>query len=576
MTVLLVATCHKASAQANCNFFVDQFFGYTCELHDAIVEEDNFNLVINTDNHASGSTDASVTSLTVGNNTALRFFPSSILAQFPNLRYLILENAGIENLTPGSFSGCNNVVIIHIRHNSFPTVPAGLFDDCENLGVLDLTDNGINEVHEDAFENIPTILELDLIRNNLTRIQSGLLRNLVNLEELNLHQNRISEIGVGAFSTLSSLNTFYLRNNQITTITADMFGDRINMVYFNVNSNLLTRVPQLPENAPRIHYVHMADNQISEIAEGDFTFSHHNITNIDLTGNRLTELRGDPFVVLENLDILTVTNNRIESVDHEFFDKVPSLYTFYFDGNMCANARFDNIRSRDQTEVIQSTFDRCFYNSFEPETTHTCTFVQDVNLGYTCEVSDITFQTFRDKFTFTGNHLATELDNSHVTGLRIVNSNFARVPPSIFAIFPNLHFFSLTDSDFSVIEENTFERCGDLRWIDLSRNRVQRLSRHSFHNCVHLTELILDDNRIAEIEPCNSFILNIYQAQMLSMRRNICIDQVFQTSGRLFDEYERIVSQYLSRCYSLWYMFLDTPAGASARASQKATCSLKR
>lgn len=568
---MLATTCHQATAQARCHFYLDQILGYTCELHNAIVQEDNFNLVVQTDN-----TDASVTGLTIGNNTVLRFFPSSLLRQFPYTRYLLLDNAGIEHLTPGSFDGCGNIAILNIRHNHIDNIPAGLFNDCGTLAILDLSDNGINEIHENAFENVPTLLELDINQNNLTRIQNGLLRNLVNLEELNIRNNRISEIENGAFSSLASLNSFYLRNNLIAEITPEMFGERINLVFFNVNSNLLTSIPRLPENAPRIKYVYIADNLIREILPGDFGLAYRNITNLDLSGNQIGELSGDPFGHLENLDVLTVTNNRIESLDHELFEKIPSLYTFYFERNLCADARFDNIRSIDQNDIIQATFDRCFYQFFEPEITQTCNFVQDVTLGYTCEVSDITFQSYRDKFTFIGEHLANELNDTHVTGLRIVNSNLVRVPPSIFALFPNLQFLSLTDSDFAVIEQNTFEQCGSIRWLDLSRNRIQRLTRNSFYHCNHVTELILDDNRITEIEPCNGFLMNIYQTHFLSMRRNICVDRVFETSARLLDEYEQLVNQHLSRCYGLWYSFLGTVEGASARSSSYAACVLKR
>ena len=557
LSFLLVAGSQKVSAQARCHFYNDQFFGYTCELQDALVEYDNFDFVVDTDNHLGTNTDVSVTSLTIANSTTLRYFPSSLLSQFPSIRYLFLEYAGIERLTPGSFDGCHNVTLLHVRHNLFSTVPAGLFDDCQSLIVLDLSDNGIEEIHDDAFVNIPQLLELDINQNYITRIQSGLLRNHESLEVLHLRYNRISEIEDNAFANLFSLSILYLRNNHITEITPEMFGEEIDIVFFSLEANRLTSVPRFPSKAPFIHQIVLANNQITEILIEDFTFSYQNISIIDLSNNQLTSLSSIVFQFFENLDILNVGFNRIQALDYELFDKVPSLYTFYFDRNLCANARFDNIRSRDQTDAIQETFDMCYYHFFEAETTHTCTFVQDANLGYTCEVSDITFQTFRDKFTFTGNHLATELDNSHVTGLRIVNSNFARVPPTIFQVFPNLEFLSLTNSQLSVIEENTFEDCGILKWIDLSGNQIQRLSSNSFHNCDYVTELILDDNRINEIEPCNIFLLNIYQTHRLSLRRNVCIDRDIQSpSGQwLISNYEDMVAQYLNRCFSLWFLF---------------------
>lgn len=565
LTLLLVAGCHRTNAQARCNFFTDNYFGYGCELHDAVVEEENFNLVINTDNHLGTNTDANVAYFRIGNNTALRFFPSSILAQFPNIRFLYLLHAGIENLTPGSFNGCNNLFVLHARYNSFSAIPAGLFNDCASLAYLDLSDNGIEEVHEDAFANVPTLREIEIDRNQITRIPSGLFRNQDRVEVLGLESNRISEIEDNAFANLSGLRYFYLRNNSIEEINSEMFGDAIHVVFLSLDENRLTRVPRLPASAPNIFNLRFAHNQISEIADDDFTGAYQNVTIMDLSHNQLTSLNGQAFRSLQRLDNLNVGNNRIRSVDHEFFSQVPSLYTFYFDNNFCADARFYNVGSNEQIPDVERAFDRCFYHTFEPEIVYFCNFAEDATFGYTCEVSEITFLTFRHKFLFSGAHIDGH-DHSHVTGLRIINSNFARVPPTIFSAFPNLQFFSLTDSQFSVVEENTFEDCGLARFIDLSRNRIQRLSRQSFRHCNHLTELILDDNRIAEIEPCNGFIMNIYQAHLLSMRRNICVDQSFETSGRLLDDYERIVNRHLSSCYSLWYEFLDTPRGALFKA----------
>lgn len=381
---MLAAT--QQSTAAVCRFFSDPFFGYTCELNDVEVLEENFNLVINTDNHAPGLTDANITSFTVANAT-MRFFPNSIMRQFPSIRYLLLENSGMTALTPGSFDGCANLVILFVRHSEIQRIPAGLFNECSQLGIVDFSHNQITEIDDEAFDGLTNVLELDIYDNQLTRLSSRVFRDLVSLEEFNLFNNQISEIEDGAFSTLRSLISFYLRNNRITEIRPEMFGDEISLVNFNLNSNELRSVPRLPSRAPRIKYIYLVGNLIAEVNEGDFTFAYSNITNIELSENMISSLSAAPFEELTSLDTLSVNYNRITSVDNEFFDRIASLYTFHFEGNLCANAAFNNIRSIDQDEIIAETFDRCYYNFFEPEITQACTFVEDAELGYTCELS---------------------------------------------------------------------------------------------------------------------------------------------------------------------------------------------
>lgn len=558
LTLLLVASSQQSSA-ATCRFFQDTFFGYSCELLDASVTEPNTVLEINTENHSENRTDADVTHFTLGASSSLSFFPNSILQQFPSLRYLLLERSGLTALSAGDFAGCADLTILRIRYTSLTTIPAGLFGDCASLRILDLAANEINDIHEDAFVDLTDLIELELYSNAITTIQSGLLRSLVNVEDLFFANNSISTIGVGAFSELSGLYIFDLSENLITEINETMFGDEIWLINFNLNNNRLSAVPRLPSVAPRIKYIYLNDNQITNIRDDDFTFAYSNVTNIHLASNLITEVSAAPFEVLTSLDVLELSFNSITSLDHELFDRIPSLYTFYFISNNCASVRYTNIRSIDQDAIIERSLERCYYNFFEPVISHPCTYVMDVDTGYTCVLSDITFQNFRDKFIFTGEHLA-DLNNTVVTGLRITASNFSRVPPTIFRTFPSLQFLSLTHSQLEHIDENTFEECGIIHWLDLTGNRIRRLPQNSFANCYYVEELILDDNRINEIAPCNIFLTNIYQTQRLSLRNNICVDRVIEaySGGWLIYEYTDDVNRFLNQCYSLWYTFLDT------------------
>lgn len=548
-----------SKTDARCRFFFDQFLGYTCELNDVAITERGQNLVIDTTtDHLSGQTDADVVCIMIGNGTDLQFFPNSVFQQFANLRNVLLDHSGLTELSAGDFAGGDAVVILHIRDATIQSIPAGLFSDLPNLLILDLSRNEISEIHDDAFENNPNILEIDINFNRLTRISSQLFRNQVNLEEFTLYNNQIEEIEDGAFSTLENLVSFYLRDNLLTELRAEVWGEEIDLVFFNLNNNRLTSIPRFPERAPRIKYLYLENNLITEIPDDAYTFSYENITNIDLSGNGIQTLSATPFSRLTNLDILRVNNNDILSIDPDFFDVLTTLYTFYFNSNLCASARFDNIRSLPQEREIAQTFDNCYYNFIEPATTENCEYVNDPVFGYTCELSNVTFLNFRNKFTFGGSHLGTNA-NDDVTGIRIRDSNFARVPPSIFRFFQNLEFFALTDSRLENIEADTFIECGQVRHMDLSGNRIRRLSRDSFGGCWYVENLVLDDNRISEIAPCNSFISQIYNANRISMRNNVCVDRIFESGDPISYEPERVFYPYLNRCFSLWYQFLPQP-----------------
>lgn len=480
LSLSLLAICHQSSA-SSCRFFTDPFFGYTCELTDASVTQPNENLIINTDNHVGAQNDSTVRSFTIGESSTLTFFPNSILQQFPNLRYLLLYSGGLTALNPGDFAGCSSIAVMHVKYTTISRIPAGLFDDCHDLRILDISNNLISEIDDDAFSTMVELLEIELDNNRLERIQQNLFRNLVNLQDLFLSENRIAVIDDGAFSSLQNLIIFYMRGNNISEIRPEMFGTEISLVTFILSENRLTSVPRLPTRAPELKYIFLVNNLIEEINDGDFTFSYSNITYIDLSHNRLTRLSSAPFAILASLDYLVLSHNRIEAIDHELFDRVPTLYTFYMEHNICADVRFNNIRSVDQFGTIESSLDRCYYHFLDAPNSHTCTFLI-VEGFYVCEVSDVTFRTFRDKFNLIGEHLE-DMSNANVTGLRILGGNIVRVPPTIFITFPNLRSLTITNAGLSVIDANTFEQCGRVVNLDLSGNRIRRLVQRSFQNC---------------------------------------------------------------------------------------------
>lgn len=70
----------------------------------------------------------------------------------------------------------------------------------------------------------------------------------------------------------------------------------------------------------------------------------------------------------------------------------------------------------------------------------------------------------------------------------------------------------------------------------------------------------MDNNQITEILPCNIFISNIYQVSRISLRNNICVDRLLASYDGSWIVYDldEYVHQHLNRCYSLYYLFLDS------------------
>lgn len=544
--------CIETSWSAYCEFDDIAFLGYTCQLVDAVTTEPGQELEIDTSGHAGSRGNSDVTAIITVNTTSLTFYPQNLLTVFPNVYYLLLERSGLTELAP--ITNCENVHIIHMVHSHITEIPAGTFAECVNLQILDMSDNEIATIDDDAFVNLAELLELNLGINRITRISTPLFRDLVKLQDFYMHQNLIEEIEDNAFVNLHDLIIFYLQENRLAEFNPLMFGGEIDLVYFNLAGNLLTSVPRLPLIAPRIRIISLDRNRIERISDGDFTFSYSNVTDIELNQNLLTELDSTPFEVLERLDILSVNYNRIRAVDNELFDRVPSLYTFYMERNECADVHFDNIRSRDQFNTIYRLLDHCFYEFIQPQQEVVCNYVNREDFGYSCELDNLQFLTFQDKFSLSGNHLGSNSD-SDVQAIVISSGNMFRVPPTIFRTYENLETVVASNVGLTEIDQNTFIECGRITHLDVSSNRLRRLPSTAFRNCEFVERLNLDNNQITAIRPCDSFLLNIYLLRTISLRGNICVNrEINHTYQDSFIYYiDQIFDPFVRQCYGLWY-----------------------
>lgn len=88
--------------------------------------------------------------------------------------------------------------------------------------------------------------------------------------------------------------------------------------------------------------------------------------------------------------------------------------------------------------------------------------------GYTCTISNITFNSEFDEFVFIGDHLDGKSDED-ITGVVFKYSSLKKVPVTIFEQFVNLEFLNVKGTGLKVVDGETFGSCSNgLKWIDAS------------------------------------------------------------------------------------------------------------
>ncbi|KAG8577858.1 hypothetical protein GDO81_010314 [Engystomops pustulosus] len=106
--------------------------------------------------------------------------PSVICDQLPNLQMLDLSYNLIKDLP--SFSGCQRLQKIDLRHNEIYEIRSSTFQQLTVLRSLDLAWNKIAYVHPHSFSSLPSLIKLDISSNQLTSFPVTGLHGLTHLK----------------------------------------------------------------------------------------------------------------------------------------------------------------------------------------------------------------------------------------------------------------------------------------------------------------------------------------------------------------------------------------------------------
>jgi len=117
-----------------------------------------------------------------------------------------------------------------------------------------------------------------------------------------------------------------------------------------------------------------------------------------------------------------------------------------------------------------------------------------------------------------------------------------------------LKYFNIRDTQLKKNVKSTFQSCDQLIWLDASDNRIRILPANAFVNCQQLEIILLDNNNIIRIDPCNNFVDKLKDLKELSMRRNACINFVVDENALEVQRTDARMGK-LRNCYNKWVMF---------------------
>ncbi|XP_061171608.1 uncharacterized protein LOC133181081 [Saccostrea echinata] len=391
---------------------------------------------------------------------SIRYFPGKALQNANKVQFLSVDDNQIQTVSKAHLAYLVNSDLKHLNlsNNQINYIQPGSFSQLQKLLILELHDNDLATVAEGVFGNIPNLLHLDLVRNNLQILKSKYFTNMPTLRTLRLHsqKTKMTNIYFDAFENINdNLTNLWVSDNALTSFPHQVLSEQ---TYTSLKE------------------VYADTNQITNPIE-------YTLDAFSLSMTSTFNAKSGAFKVWTkspNIEKLELSANKIAEVKSDYFCVLISLTYLYLDSNLLTDEKFPN----DALDCLSKLFYlELSSNSFKyvPQTVRSSanlTSLRQLYLGS----NDITFL---EADTFT---------NANLTVLGLQYNGILAVEDNTFC--KTLRYIYLHGNDFRFTHKNPFKDMSNLVHLQLNNNEIDYIPDDAFDGCTSLATLYLNNNKL--------------------------------------------------------------------------------
>ncbi|RVE41760.1 hypothetical protein evm_013589 [Chilo suppressalis] len=388
--------------------------------------------------------------LTLDNNN-IHYITTSDLDNFPSLEYLNLDFNKIVKFPSQitNFSLAYKLKELRLSYNYITNVSREFLRELSELQSLDLSYNRLHNISDRCFENLGNLVYLSLAGNDLELIAEKAFYALPKLEVLDLQENRLEEFSLEYFSNVSSEDAAFAVNvsyNQLTSLVGGL----------TVSINILD----------------LSHNLLESLSISFFEAIKSSIRQVLLFDNRLMHI--DNLGFLPKLQILSISNNSINSIKRRAFAEIPEMQILDLSHNKLSQLgaeQFHNNRwlrhLRLASNELRSLPRDCFKN----------TVLEHLDLA------DNQLALYPSSALAHVGFTLRHLDLAH--------NRIEYLDAAMFQATSFLYDLNLAGNALTVLSDNTFASLSRLFRLDLSHNTIKTNFKELFHNLPRLRRLAL-------------------------------------------------------------------------------------
>jgi len=399
------------------------------------------------------------------------------------LQTLFLDKNQIEEIETNSFEKLNNLIELRLESNQVKIIKNEMFFDKTKLKILNLYHNDIESLETIPFNTLRALKTLHLFSNKITSIKFGNFIHLVNLEELNLDKNEIGSFDANTFIGLEKLLVLDLSANKIKRLVDGVFHGLINVKTLDLHLNDIDRIEiNTFTELEKLEYLILDSNQISTLKNAKFNAK---LNRLSLRFNMLSNLND---INSKSLKYLYVSNNRIQDINFKI-SLLPNLEHLDLSQNRLINIREESFSDLDKLKYLNLSFNRL---DLESKFNNVSYFKNQSRL----ETLDLSFNEIK--------YLDTNLTFKYLESLKtlnLANNKLKSIDSWIFGFLPQLNELNLAMNNLSFLNEMCFCNLSSLKVLNLNSNQMSSTSfLNKNKNCLYnLDFLDLSQNKIISI-----------------------------------------------------------------------------
>ena len=361
---------------------------------------------------------------------------------------------------------CNpNIVSLAFSKRKLNEVQSESFLCYVSLRRLILSKNYIQTLHNQTFEVLETLALLDVSHNKLLSLPSGIFDHQFELEYLKLDNNYLSSLPANIFSFLTQLKYVDLS---------------LNLLKIAFENSIFSEVQS-------VKYLGLRNANVQLLSDQAFHFLYY-LTKLDLIHNDISAiLISDVFTDLRNLSDMNLSFNKLTRIGRDVFNSTVNLLRLSLDHNYLAFLPVDVFRNLARLEYLELS-----HNLFGIITVKIIFSHIPSNTGF--------FSTY----LFWGHNKLSEIEIDafnlamKLTDLSLNHNELSVLRAGVFRNLENLILLNLSHNVFSLLSEDVLIGLENLLIFDLSGNYFIELPKMTLPKLIHLH---FASNKVSSIDP---------------------------------------------------------------------------